>query len=209
MFSMNTLFALLTHRSLLARALTAWLIGLAFLYGAWAASYAWLPAGSFHLPGEAIAPFSGCNLEFINQSVRFFFWNLVVGIGLTAFASLFRSGGFPLGYLVPWILFLCYGGLLGTNSFLCPDPSGPQPASISILWRAAGVREISAYLLVSAVLAPLYVWKQSSLWSLKIERVRPWKEFQLTRGTVAGLLAAIMLLAWAAVVEAWPLLQGN
>jgi len=205
----NNLFTLLAHRSLLTRALTAWLIGLALFYGAWAASYAWLPAGSFHLPGAAIAQSSGCTSQFINEAVKLFVWNFAVGLAFTAFASLFRSGGLPLGYLVPWLVFLAYGGLLGTNSFACPDPSGPHPVNIAIIWERAGVREISAYLLVAAVLAPLYVWQQPSLWSPKIERVRSWKEFRLTRDVVAGLLAAVALLAWASVVEAWPLLQGK
>jgi hypothetical protein len=192
---------LLTHRSFLVRAATGIIAGVAILFGVWAASLAWLPEGFFLvLPRPSI---NNCQQD-AWQALRAFLWNLVLTGGLTAFASLFVVNRFPMGYIVPWIMFALYGGLLGTNSFYCPNPEGPLPISLSILWTRAGLREIMGYLLIAATLANQFLWRQPSFFKVQVERVRSWKEFKLNLQTVLGLCMAIFLIAWGAVVEMMP-----
>lgn len=195
---MNTLVSLLTHRSFFVRAAVAIIVGVAIFFGAWAASLAWLPEGFFLvLPRPSI---NNCQQD-VWQTVRAFFWNLVLTGGLTAFASLFEVNRFPMGYIVPWMMFATYGGLLGTNSFDCPNPEGPLPISLSVLWTRAGFRETIGYLLIAAALSKQFLWRQTSFFRLHIERVRSWKEFELNPEMIFGLCTATFLLAWAAVVE--------
>jgi hypothetical protein len=102
------------------------------------------------------------------------------------------------------MIFAIYGGLLGTNSFDCPNPEGPLPISLSILWNRAGVRETVGYSLIAAALANQFLWRQTSFFKIQVRRVRSWKEFKLDLETIIGLCTAIFLLAWAAVVEMMP-----
>ena len=198
---MNTLLSLLTHRSLLVRAVIGLIIGTVIFFGVWAASLASLSEGFFLvLPRPSII---NCE-QSISQTLRAFFWNLALTGGLTAFASLFAVNRLPLGYLVPWTVFAIYGGLLGTNSFNCPNPDGPLSISFSVLWSRAGFRETASYFLIAAVLANQSLWRQTSFFSLKIERVRSWREFRLSSEMIFGLCTAIFLLAWSAIIEMMP-----
>jgi hypothetical protein len=192
---------LLTHRSFFVRAAIGIIIGAVIFFGTWAASLAWLPADFFLvLPRPSI---TGCEQN-VAQALRAFLGNLVLTGGLTTFASLFVLNRFPLGYIVPWMMFAIYGGLLGTNSFNCPNPEGPLPVSLSVLWTRAGFREVVGYLLIAAVLANQFLWRQTSFFKLHIESVRSWKEFKINLEMIFGLCLAIFLLAWGAVVEMMP-----
>jgi hypothetical protein len=146
---------------------------------------------------------NSCQQDFW-QALRAFLWNLVLTGGLTAFASLFALNRFPLGYIVPWIIFATYGGMLGTNSFSCPNPDGAIPISLSVLWTRAGFREIIGYSLLAAAFANQFLWRQTSFFKMQVERVRSWKEFKFNLETVFGLCTAIFFLAWAAIVEMIP-----
>ena len=202
----NILIYLLTHRHLVVRMLTAWVISIVILFASWEISYAWLPDGFFRfLPGMAFSPI-GCETASISEAMKVFGWNLALTGGLTIFASLFAVGRFPLGYLVPWFIFAVYGGLLGTNTFLCSNPLASTGANISILWRSAGVKEITGYLLISASFADLYLWRQISFWHTRVERVRGWKELHFSWDMITGLLVAVGLLAWGAFEEVFNLL---
>lgn len=195
---MSTLVSLLTHRSLFVRAGIAIIVGVAIFFGMWTASLAWLPEGFFLvLPRPSI---NNCQQD-VWQTLQAFLWNLVLTGGLTAFASLFAVNRFPMGYIVPWMMFAIYGGLLGTNSFNCPNPEGPVPISLSVLWTRAGFRETIGYLLIAAVLANQFLWQQTSFFSLHLKRVHSCKEFELNLEMIFGLCTATFLLAWAAVIE--------
>lgn len=173
-------------------------MGVAIFLAVWAASLASLPEGFFLvLPGPSI---NSCEQN-VEQTLRAFFWNLVLTGGLTAFASLFAVNRLPLGYVVPWMILAIYGGLLGTNSFYCPNPDGPLPISLSVLWTRAGFRETIGYLLIAAVLANQFFWRQPSFFRLQVERVRSWKEFKLNTEMTFGLCTGIFFIGWAAVVE--------
>jgi hypothetical protein len=193
--------SLLTHRSFFVRATTGIIVETLIFFGMWAASLAWLPEGFFlALPRPSI---NGCQQD-VWQTLRAFLWNLVLTGGLTVFASLFVLDRFPLGYMIPWMTFAIYGGMLGTNSLSCPNLEGPISISLSVLWSRAGFREIVGYLLIAATLANHYMWKQSSFFKIQVERVRSRKEFQLNVEMTSGLFTAIFLLAWAAVIEMMP-----
>lgn len=195
------LIPLLTHRSFFVRATTGIIVGTLIFFGVWAASLAWLPDGFFlALPRPSI---NTC-LQNAWETLRAFLWNLVLTGGLTVFASLFVLNRFPLGYIVPWMTFALYGGMLGTNSFGCPNPDGAIPISLSVLWTRAGFRETLGYLLIAAALANQYLFQQPSFFKMQIERVRSWKEFRPTPDAMIGLCTAIFLIAWGAVVEMMP-----
>lgn len=197
-----TAFSLLTHRSFFIRAATGIIIGTGMMFCIWAVSLAWLPEGFFLiLPRPSI---NNCSDQDVSQALRAFIWNLVLTGGLTVFASLFALNRFPYGYIVTWITFAIYGGMLGTNSFDCPNPDGPLPVSLSVLWARAGFREILGYLLIAAALANQYFWRQPSFFKSQIEKVRSWSEFKLQPEMIFGLCAAIFLIAWGAFFEMMP-----
>jgi hypothetical protein len=199
-----TLLVLLTHHALLIRIMTGWSIGLLLLFVAWTASSAWLPVGALRFWSRLVGwlPLTLRGMEVgWSQVLVLFTWNLVFGVGLIILASFFTVGRFPLGYLPAWLLCLAYGGLLGTNSFAFPSHSGPEAPNIMLLWTHAGVRELTAYLLVAAALTHLHQWRQRSWWSRQVERIRQWRDIHLSWAEVLCLVVALGLLAWAAYVE--------
>jgi hypothetical protein len=143
---------LLTHRCVLIRALSSWFFGLILFFAVWTVAYHLLPEGALRgrLPGARIPLDPDDGLLF---ALRIFAVNLGLSGGIVAFASLFRVGRLPPGYLVPWLLFAVYGALLGTNSFAYLDPAGPPAPTADVLWTRSGTRELTAYLLVAAALA--------------------------------------------------------
>ncbi len=195
------MLASLTHRRLIIRFAAAWLIGTIVLFAAWLVSDTWLPDGFFRfLPGMAISPV-GCDIGSLSETIKTFLWNLVLTGGLCAAASLCSVGRFPYGYVVPWLLYGIYGGMLGTDSFLCSNPLDSVGLDFSILWTRAGFREITGYLLIPTAVANQYLWRQRSFWSTRVDRVRHWSEFDISWETVIGLLAAVGLIAWGAIEE--------
>ena len=199
-----TLLMFLTHRNLLIRIATGWSIGLLLLFGAWTASYSWLPVGALRTWSQLSSGFplslNGVEVGW-SLVLAIFAWNLIFAVGLIVLSSFFRVDRFPLGYLPAWIVCLFYGGLLGTNSFASATSPRPQGPSIMIAWTHAGVRELTAYLLVAAALTNLALWRQSSWWSLRIERIRRCRDLHLSWSEVLCLVVALGLLAWAAYVE--------
>jgi len=142
---------------MIIRFITAWLIGIVILFAAWLISAAWIPGGFFRvLPGMAVSPVE-CEIGSLSETLKTFLWNLMLTGGLCVAASLFAVGRFPYGYVVPWLLFGIYGGMLGTDSFNCSNPLNSTGIDISILWTRAGFREITGYLLIPTAMANLYV----------------------------------------------------
>ncbi len=197
---------LLTHPNVLVRVPSNWLIGLIIFFGIWVISYEAFPPGSLRFAssnpvlnstGEAVLP----------ETLRILAWNLCVAGGLVVLSSLFIIGKFPAGYLLPWIICGLYGAMLGTNSFAFPDPAGPLPPNLAVLWTRAGWREITAYMLMASALANVYQWQQPSWWSMQVKRVRSWRELRLSGGELMCLVMAVGFLGWAAYVEAWQIIR--
>ena len=195
------LLSLFTHERLIVRFITAWLIGTVILFAAWLISDVWLPDKFFlFLPGFAISPIE-CEIGSVVLTLKTFGWNFILTGGLCIFASLFAVGRFPYGYVVPWILFALYGGMLGTDSFICSNSLDAPGLDISILWTRAGFREITGYLLIPAVMANLYLWRQKSFWSAQVDRVRRRSDNQFSIEIFIGLAASVGLIAWGAIEE--------
>ncbi len=198
---MNAPTSFLAHRRFLVRAATGLLIGTLMFLSVWTASWAWLPEGSFVIfPLPTIITCEGSTAN----AVRIFAWNIIVTGGLVAMSSLFAVGRFPYGYVVPWLTFAVYGGMLGTNSSWCGDLSQPLPPSIAVLWTRAGYREIAGYLLIAAALANQYLWRQPRFFGLRVERVRSLKALLLDLDARFGLCLGVLLVGWGAVVEVMP-----
>ncbi len=193
----------LTHPNVLIRISTGTAAGLAIFLVSWAVSYAWLPEGAAR---ASWLPLTEANSA-LAIALWLFAWNLMT-VGVTTVASLFVVNRFPAGYLIPWLIFGWYGALLGTNSFAYPDPAGPQAPTLSVIWMRSGLREALAYLLVAAALTNLHLWRQSSWWSTRLERIRSWREVRLSRAEILLVILAIALLFWAVYVEAWQFAQA-
>ncbi len=200
--------SLLTHRNVVVRVLSAWLSGLAIFVAAWLVSYLWLPERSFRFLGSVALTSSGQPAT-LPEALSILAWNLALVAGPVVLSSLFAVGRLPCSYLMPWVVCAAYGGLLGTNSFALPDPAGPMAPNLAVAWTRAGVREITAYLVLAAALADMYVWRQRSWWSVRVERIRSWRALRLSPAELLFLAAGVALLAWAAYVEASQIvLQG-
>jgi len=200
------LLDLLTHTSVLIRILSNWLIGFILFFAVWIASYLWLPEGSLQF-ASANPVLSTPAETILAEALRIFTWNLFVATGVIVFSSLFVVGRSPASYILPWLICVVYGAMLGTNSFAFPDPAGPTAPNLAVLWMRAGLREITAYLLIAAALANVYLWRQPSWWSLQLKRVRFWREIHLSHAELACLVVAIGFLGWAAYVEAWQIIH--
>ena len=195
------MISLLTHERLIVRFFTSWSIGTIFLFAAWFISDAWLPDKFFRfLPGMVISPVD-CDIESLSETIKILLWNLLLTGGLCVAASLFSVGRFPSGYVVPWLLFGIYGGMLGTDSFNCSNPLDRAGIDISILWTRAGFREITGYLLIPAAMANQYLWRQKSFWSTKVERVSRSPDRKSSFDVVIGFAASLGLIAWGAIEE--------
>jgi hypothetical protein len=191
----------LTHRNVVIRATSAWLIGLAALITAWLVSYRYMPEGAV---GFSLA--SQLPLESLKQqaslAIGIFLWNLAVGGTALTISSFFRLGRVPLAYLAPWAWFALYGLALGTNSFAITTPGMRIAPQLDIAWQHVGLRELSAYLLAAAALADRHIWFQRNVWDWRLSRVRSWGELRFSRAELALLVAAVILLAWSAMTEA-------
>jgi hypothetical protein len=200
------LISLLTNERLIIRFITSWSIGTMILFAAWYISDVWLPDKFFQfLPGTAISPV-GCEIGSVSATIKAFAWNLLLTGGLCIAASLFAVGRFPYGYVVPWILYGVYGGMLGTDSFSCSNPLDSAQIDISILWTRAGFREITGYLFIPAAMANLYLWRQRSFWSTRVETVRRFSDDKFSLEIVIGLAASVGLIAWGAIEEVFNLI---
>ncbi len=194
---------LLSHSNLLIRILVATAVGLAIFFASWAISYAWLPEGAVRAFWQSSTP--GNDAQMI--ALTLFAWNLMT-VGVTTLASLFILNRLPAGYLVPLLIFAWYGALLGTNSFADPDPAGRLAPTVNVFWTRSGLREATAYLLVAVALANIYLWREPSWWSTRLERVRSWRDIRLSRPEILLVIVALALLGWAMYVEAWQIVQS-
>ncbi len=137
-------------------------VGAVLFAAVWAVGYLWLPRGvSAGLNTDWLTlPLGGDGVT--SWALRILVNYLVLAGGITVMASLFSVGRLSLGYLPPWLWFAFYGYLLGTNSFQVPDPEGALAPTIAVLWERAGLRELTAYLLIAVALARVALWRQES-----------------------------------------------
>ena len=200
--------ALLTHPNPLIRALAGWLVGMVVFVVAWALSYALLPEGFFGFFPRMGAVSADVGQGILSLAWEIFVNNIFVNAVVIGLASLLAMGCISGGYLIAWFVCGSYGGMLGTNSFTYPDPGGPMAPYLAVIWERSGTREITAYLLTAAALANIHLWRDPSLRSSRLERVRRLREVRLSLGEILLVVVAVLLIAWGAYVEAWQIVHS-
>ena len=190
----------LTHRSPLRRALTSSAIALVLWLGAWTLSYLLIGEGALREVMSARIP-DGVFEASPSLALTIFQWNLVFGVGAIVVGSLFAIGPISLGYFAPWWWALGYGVALGTNSFVLTVPGKLAPR-LDILWQHIGAREILAYVLVSAALANIHLFRPKRWHDMKLSKVRTVSEIRMGVVEIGLVAAALVLLFWTANVEA-------
>src|SRR5438552_6862079 len=190
----------LTHASPVRRALTASGIALVLWLGAWTLSYLLIGEGALREVLSSRVP-EGVFTAGPSLAVTIFQWNLVFGVGAIVVGSLVAIGPISLGYLAPWWWALGYGVALGTNSFVLTVPGKLAPR-LDILWQHIGAREILAYILVSAALANIHLFRPRRWRDMNLRRVRALSDIRLGVTEIALVASAVVLLFWTANVEA-------
>jgi hypothetical protein len=197
---MGRLKGALTHRSPMRRALTASAIAVVLWLGAWTISYLVIGEGALREVMSARLP-DGVFEAGPSLALTIFQWNLVFGVGAIVVGSLFAIGPISLGYFAPWWWALGYGVALGTNSFVLTVPGKLAPR-LDILWQHIGAREILAYILVSAALANIHLFRPRRWHDMTLRRVRSLSDIRLGVMEVTLVAGALVLLFWTANVEA-------
>ncbi len=143
-------------------------LGLACMYLAWAIGYFLLPEGA--LRGKTGAGFVSDLLpENAGVWLLALIWNSVIAFVVVPLLSLLAIRRLSLAYLLALGNFMLFGIFLGTNSFSNPRPEALPPNLTVFL--ATGPWEIGAYMLVAAVLANRYRFRQEHWLVGKMTRV--------------------------------------
>src|SRR5438094_6409418 len=187
---MGSILRSLTHKSPIRRAITASLIAVGLWLAAWTLSYSFLSEGSFRdiltirVPDDVL--FAGPSL-----GAAIFQWNVIFGVGAIVVGSLFAVGRLSLGYVAPWWWAIGYGVALGTNSFVLTVPGKLAPR-LDILWQHIGAREILAYILVSAALANIHLFRPRRWRDMNLRRVRAVSDIRLGVTEIALVASAVV-----------------
>lgn len=197
----GSVLGVLTHGNPFARFAGATAVGLGLLFAAWWVAYRWLPEGATRF-SLGIVPRIDARQDETAATLLILTWNLAIGLGVIALASLFRVPGLPVAFLAPWLWIARFGVALGTNSFVLTVPEARVGPDLGVLATHVGIWEIAAYLLAAAALANAYLWRQRRLSERRLVRVRRLGGLALSRAEVACLVLAVGLLGWCAGYEA-------
>lgn len=61
--------------------------------------------------------------------------------------------------------------------------------------------KITGYLLIPTTMANMYLWRQESFWSTKVDRVRRWDDNKFSFEVIVGMGVSVCLTAWGAIEE--------
>jgi len=195
---MSTVKKMLTHRNVVVRAISLWILCFMFLIVAWLVAYYFLPYEV--LKGVFPSAYLPLGSSFLSAFFAIFLFNLVVGCGFTVAANLISAKSIPLGYLYPSVQVILFGIFLGTNSFAISQGSRLFP-SLTLV-TGAGFYELTAYILVAVATAKLTLWNQTGLLGGSLERIKKRQEIELARSELFVLIFGISLLLAGAVIEA-------
>lgn len=185
--------SLLTHDNINVRLAALWIVGIGLHLAAWAGGYYFLPEDALRGVFPAASVVSGDGW-FVDTLIPIVLYNIVGASLLIAAANLFRIGWFPLGYLPVLFHWTLFGVFRGTGSFEMAARSKAAPSLDALV--SAGFVEITAYTFIAAATAGLYVYRQTTLLSLKAEKIRGWSELSFSRcSSVTVGVAAVMILA--------------
>jgi hypothetical protein len=191
----------LTHRSALVRLLPAVAVGIGGFVLAWAVSYSFLPEGATRFT-LGLIPELDAQAHAAGVAATLFAWNVGLGFGVIALASLYSIGPISLAYLAPWTWLVRFGIALGTNSFALFVPGArAAPLDLRVILSHAGIPELIAYLILATVLANASLWRQRRLTDRHLVRVRRIREIRLTALELSLVGVAFGLLAGAALLE--------
>lgn len=182
------------------RFLVLWLLGIALHVTAWYGSSHALPEGILRgvLPAPNVVPDEP---DLLQAFSRILIYNVCVAAGIIVVANLFRVRRTPLGYvpvLLHWVLF---GLFRGTNSFAVLRARSTG-VSVRALIESPGFLELTAYTLVAASTAGIWVFWQDSWLTLAAKRLRSWRDVGVGAREVVGLVVAFLLLVSGAWWEA-------
>jgi hypothetical protein len=198
----------LCHDRLLVRFLSLYASGLVLFVMVWFLAYLLLPEGV--LSGKTLSSRlagKGPAATFMAEFARTFAINLACS-ALIIYANWeARIKGYPLGYLIPMLWFAAYAMVLGTNSFGMPLPHRMAP-SFAVLHRS-GLYELAAYTLLAAATDSLPRHEMNSLFSLKRKAIPSSERRPLTRERWVGISAAIVILAFSNLREAYMVLNDS
>ncbi len=194
---MSTAKKTLTHRNVLVRAGSLWILCFAFLITSWLIAYYFLPYEM--LKGTFPSAYVPLGDSFLSALFAIFSFNLVVACGLTAAINLLSAKSVPAGYLYPMIMSCILGILRGTDSFAISQ--GGRLFLGAKLLTGAGLYEITAYVFIAAATARLTLWNQTGWLSGRLERVNQ-KPNKLTRLELLVLMVGVLFLFAAAIIEA-------
>lgn len=189
----------LYDRRVVVRAASLAALGVSLHLVAWTLAYHLLPA-------EALkGVFLSSRLPVVGGSegdtlVRILVVNVFLGLGLVAVANTIRVGRFPLGYLPVLFHWTAFGLLHGTGSF--GAARAPVPPSAWTLVRSRGSWEILAYTIAAAATVELFLFRQRSWTDWSTRRERSLAQLDVSRGSRAALVAALLLLVAANWTEA-------
>lgn len=192
-----------------------WLYGLhtilhnvAFLVG-----YYLLPEGFMRgSPQVAIAGVVAAQQTFWQEMGLTLLLNLGLVGGLGVVCNLSRVRGFPAGYLIPIVLGVLSGLIVGTNSFAASDLSQYSARDGMVLGITIGGLEMLGYILIIASTVKLGVYHYRSWWRWSGEwrpvKVMKLREVRLSRSEVACLGMGILLVIVAAYRETAMVFEG-
>ncbi|MFB6130825.1 MAG: hypothetical protein ABEJ28_08405 [Salinigranum sp.] len=188
------------HENVLVRFVSLWSILFALFLVTWSVSYAVLPEGLLLSTNSARTP-GGYAGSVPAEFLTIFAINLA-GCVVIAAANTLRSIRTPAGYVVVASVWLQGAVTWGTNSLAIE--AGRLAPSVSVLVGRSGLYELTAYVAVAVATRELVVWHQRSgpRWREEFERRYSPREWHLSRGEWAVLLAGILLLAAANLREA-------
>jgi len=121
----------------------------------------------------------------------------IVGIG----ANLQKVRNIPAGYIIPIVLGITGGLIVGTNSFLASDLSNYSVRDGMALGISIGELEMLAYILVIASTVKFGIYQYRSLVDWKPTKTKRLRDVRLSRQEILCLIIAMLLLITAAYRE--------
>ena len=194
---MTILIDWLQSEKLVRRIVSGLALGLVCMYLAWAIGYFLLPEGV--LRGKTGAGFVSDVLpENVGVLLLALIWNSVIAFVVVPLLSLLAIRRLSLAYLLAFGNFMLFGIFLGTNSFSNPRPEALPPNLAVFL--ATGPWEIGAYMLVAAVLANHYRFRQEHWLVGKMTRITR-RNMKMSLAQWLTLLAAVIVIIVTALIE--------
>jgi len=186
--------------SVVVRFLALWSLCVVLFAITWIVAYEFLPEGLLRR-ASGPGPLATTVATVWNEFLALFAWNLGFA-ALVVAANTFRSVRTPMGYLVVLVMWIQGAIIWGTNSLTIQ--TGRLAPSLSVVLERSGGFELTALVAIAVATRGVLVWHQRTgpRWREEFERVQGPRDWTISRGEVAMLLAGLALLAAANYREA-------